>query len=384
MPALVFLVSILYVPGLPSGATIPRWGLLFIVAPVLWYFASSTVTAAHAIGVLFLSWAAFSLLWTFNLYDGLQHLAQFVLLGLLFCIGASAVDMRKVYFAAGLGAAINSGFVIAQTFGSDIVSQLVPPAGLFLNKNIGAEFVALAAVAALVERRGWLVAGSIPTLILCHSRGSLIALGTAAIVMIYRKNKAVAVAVFAACTGGVVYVWNTTYTLEQRVQLWQDTAAGVTFWGRGIGSFWTTFPEHASRIDALASRANAAHNDMLQVLFELGVPGLCLLLAFIIVALRGPRNASYYVLVVFLVEGAVGFPLYMPATAMLAALACGHVCRDGFHLRSALDRGRRLDRVGLAFYRAATVRSAAGRAAVSARPQHSPDAVVLLHGGEAL
>jgi hypothetical protein len=331
VPAVVFLVAILILPGIPELATAPRWCLLAAVVPFVWYFNPGSRTRGHALGFLFLAWCALSLVWTFNFYDGLLQAGKFVLLGLLFCVGAARRDLNAVWVAAALGAGVNSAIMIAQTLGWDGLPQVTLPAGTFYNKNFAAEFCALALVGA--ARWPWLALIAAPGAVLGQSKTVFLALGCALILLIWQKNKVAAaffgvvLSAFGAIFGG--------YTFIQRTQMWEDTMAGVTFWGRGIGSFWVAYPEYAKQIDSLALRPTEAHNDMLQLLYELG-PGSLVLVALLAFALRGPLTREHYVTVAFLVIGLAAFPLYMPATAMLAALAVGHLCRDRVELRSSV------------------------------------------------
>jgi len=332
VPSVVFLVAILILPGIPELATAPRWCVLAAVVPFIWYFNPGTRTRGHVLGLLFLAWCALSLAWTFNFYDGLLQAGKFGLLGLLFCIGAARRDLNAVWVAAALGAGVNSAIMIAQTLGWDGLPQVTLPAGTFYNKNFAAEFCVIAAVGILgVPRWRWLVLMAIPGVILGQSKTVFLALGCALILLIWQKNK-----VAAALSGAATAVLGTIfggYTFIQRTQMWEDTLAGMTFWGRGIGSFWATYPEYAKQIDSLALRPTEAHNDLLQLLYELG-PGSLVLVALLAFALRGPLTREHYVTVVFLVIGLAAFPLYMPATAMFAALAVGHLCRDRVELRS--------------------------------------------------
>lgn len=335
---LVFLVSILIVPGIPGLATTPRWCLLAAVVPFVWYFSRGRPTAGHALGLLFLGWCALSLAWTFNFYDGLLQFGKFGLLGLLFCIGAARRDLNAIWVAAALGAGVNGAVMVAQIYGWDALQQAVIPAGTFYNKNFAAEFCALAFVGALgLPRHRWLSLLAVPGVVLGQSKTVLLALGVAAILLMWRKYKGAAAFLGAVmCWGAVLFGG---YTFVQRLQLWSDTAAGLTFLGRGIGSFWVTFPEHAKQIDGLALRPTEAHNDLLQILYELG-PGSLAVVALLAFALRGPLTREHYVLVVFLVIGLAAFPLYMPATAMLAALVLGRLCGDRAELRYPVARSR--------------------------------------------
>lgn len=362
MPLVIFLASILIVPGFVGLATSPRWTLLAAVVPFIWYFTPGRLTVGHLLGALLLTWCTFTLAWTFSFNLALYEFGKMGLLGLLFCIGAGQQDLKSIYIAAALGATVNSVLIVGQYFFPDFllfvlhpvkdgviidipvhmrdfIPQATMPAGTFYNKNFAAEFAALALVGILgVPRWRWLALGVLPGVMLCQSRTALLGLGAAMVLLIWQKNKSVAALLGVMLSGTAAYIAATGYTLAQRFQLWHDTIAGMTFWGRGIGSFWSTYPEHATQIDGLALRPSEAHNDLLQAVYELG-PGSLVLVALLAFAWRGPKRTEHYVLLVFLVEGLAGFPLHMPATAMLAALVVGCLCGDRVE-RSCAPVGR--------------------------------------------
>ncbi len=338
MPALAFFTTILFIPGLPNAATVPRWALLFLIAPILWYKRPNPVTGGHILGACFIGWAVLSLMWTFNLYDGTRSALILGLLALVFC--AAPLSLRRVYGAMAIGLAINSGFVIAQSFGWDGVPQMAAPSGLFINKNFGGELSAMVLAGAVASRLWWAVPGILPTLVLSQCRGAWVALGVVGIVLIYKKERLSAWVFGSFMAAVAAYLWQTSNSAHQREDLWGDVWDGLTFWGKGLGSFYTTFPEHATRIDALLFRPSTAHSDLINLAYELG-PGVLLLLGLLVYALRArPVRAEHYVLAVFLLEGLVGFPLYMPATALLAALVLGSLCRDRPELRISFAGGR--------------------------------------------
>lgn len=342
MSAVVFLVAIAILPNLLTLATTPRWAILALTVPFIWYFTPGRVTWGHVLGASFLAGAAGSLTWTMNPEVSLYELGKLALLGLLFCIGAGRRSLTAVYVAAALGAGVNSVLMIGQSFGWDILPQATKPAGTFYNKNFAAEFCALALVGALglPGRWKWLAVLALPGVLLGQSKTAFLALGCAGILLVWQINKQIAALIVLLTVAAGTYFVFSGYTFIQRIQLWQDTWDGMTFFGRGVGSFWATFPEHATRIDALSIRPSEAHNDLLQLWYELG-PLSLVAVALLVFAWRGPKRAEHYVLLVFLVEGLAGFPLHLPATAMLAALVLGRLCGDRPELQLA-DTWRRI------------------------------------------
>lgn len=381
MGVLAFLLSIMFIPGLPSAATAPRWSLLALVVPFMWYRHPGPFTIGHLLGLIFLAWCALTLVWSFDPMEGVQHIGKFVLLGLLFCVGAGLRDLRSVYIGAALGVGVNSVLIVLQYYGWDKVPQIVEPAGLFFNKNFVAEFAAMVLAGLVAERLWWLVPLTLPAVVLCHSRGSWMALGVAGILLIYQYNRRAAVLVSIATIGAGVWLWHVTASAWQRWDLWRDTWAGMTFWGRGLGSYFGAYPEHGGRIDLLEHRPSAAHNDLLQLFFEIG-PGALVVVALLVFAMSGRRRPEHYVVAVFLVEGLVGFPFYLPATAFLAALALGALFRERPDLCGA-GAWRRLrvlpGQSDIGYARAGAVSLEAGAGAVSLRSQRSRLDRLFLH-----
>jgi len=123
-----------------------------------------------------------------------------------------------------------------------------------------------------------------------------------------------------------------------RLGTWYDAMHGFTVLGRGLGSFIVEFPRFQQYSSPLSLRWENAHNDIVQILFELGIGGFVLIALFAIRLAQAERRPEFYALVVFLVEGLFGFPLYQPVTGGLAAVCAGCIFGHGYSLRFELDR----------------------------------------------
>ena len=127
----------------------------------------------------------------------------------------------------------------------------------------------------------------------------------------------------------------------ERLNIWQDTLDGLTFWGHGLGSYWDMFPHFASRIDVLVpiqTRPDHAHNDLLELIFETGAIGGLLALAIVATVFSSSSPERYIVICVF-VMAFVGFSLHLPATLGMAAFALGRINRrDNLQHRFATSR----------------------------------------------
>lgn len=301
-----FAVTVAYMPWFADAANAPRWALLSLMVPLAW--RPLAWSRLHTPGMVFIVLAALSLLWTPVVVEGLQPLWQFILLGALFAIGVELESMEPIFVGAGWGLAVSSVLSLAQ----DV------PTGLFLNKNFLAEAAVLVFIGLVSYRRYALAAALLPAMLLPVSRGALLALVVAsALQWRSRWLTAVLVTTFVA----VVAVWPNGASLGERYVIWTHTADHLTWLGHGLGSFYIDFPGFQE--DGFARRFEHAHNDLLELAYELGI-GVLPLLALWLVAMLQVQPVRV-VLVAFTVEGCFAFPLYLPVTAALGILVTGHL-----------------------------------------------------------
>ena len=312
------------------------------------------VRAEHWIGGAFLIFAAVSITWSDGPYDGINEFAKLCFLAGIFLIGSQLASLRQVYIGLAIGFSINSAIVIAQLFGWQGIHQINVPGGLFENKNILAEPAAMVLVALVASRLWWLIPGVLPSVVMPYERGAFVGLAAALIAWIWTKSKSVALVLAV----GVIMMGSTVYynarlgsSVYERGIIYKSTISDMTWAGSGLGSWFVRFPSHAPEFSLLTSRPIHAHNDILELAYEIG-PGTLFYLAFLALALSGPFGAEKLVLIAFLMEGCFAFPLHMPATAFMAALVTGRLCRDRVSLRRLfVARGARI-RLSLAAYRA--------------------------------
>jgi O-antigen ligase len=118
----------------------------------------------------------------------------------------------------------------------------------------------------------------------------------------------------------------------ERLGIWGDTVSGMKLAGHGLGAFYTDFAGHAPNVDLLRSRPFHAHNDFLEIAYEIG-PGIVLFLGLIAFALGGSSIIERAILSAFIMEAAVDMPLRYPATLFLASIVLGRLCADRRLLR---------------------------------------------------
>lgn len=340
--AFSFLLVVGYVPGILNEAAAGRMWLLTlgIVTAVCVVAPNPKFTLGHVFGAALLAWAAVSLCWTSSLPDGIEELWLLMLYGGAFCIGAQLPTLRPIYIGLGYGIAVNSAIAVCQWyFGLDTFDYIRPgPSGLFMNANYLAEAAALVFVALFADGLGLLAAACLPAIWLPNYKGAFAALAGAFIVWLWSRARLLAAAATVLAIAACATQLHTASTVE-RFSIWQDTLAGLTPLGRGLGSFFTSYPLHNSHYDLLFQRPAHAHNDFLEMVYELG-PGAVLFVALLVVCLSSPLLRARAVLAAFIMEACFEFPLHNPVPGFIAAIAAGHLCGARLGLYGEFDRWR--------------------------------------------
>jgi hypothetical protein len=330
--ALLTLSSLLYIPWIISGASMPRWWVLAIAAPLV---ADPRLISFSARFLL-----AASLIWAAAI-SGLRsphpHAAAFevyllAVLILLAFAGAGLPSLRRALTALGWGVGLSSLIALAQVLGLPRLPadgfDGFRGTGLFLNAEVFGLTVAPLAVWAAIERRKALAAVLFLGLLLSGSRLALAcgALSLAAAVPGGLRPKLAALGILAALAvllalftrpDFVVLTWPGT-----RLVLWLTAARSILPFGRGMG-WWAA--AHPSPYEEFV------HSDLLQAMIELGVVGAIPLVVFFVTAFANSTgrgdHACRSALLVLLLEACVSFPLHAPVSAALAFLLAGHLLR---------------------------------------------------------
>ncbi len=327
---LAFVVCIAFISPWPDGALAPRICVLSLAVPVLLCCVGSI---RPSIGLYLIAglvlYSGLSLVWTPAVLEGLYILWGFILFLGIFCLPGVP---RAAYLGAALALIPNAAVTVLQVFDVQLVNTLTMQSGLFFNKSPSAEITAMVAVG-LAAGAWWLIPFMIaPLVVQPWSRGPMIAAAVVTFVTIWQKYRFIGLLVGILVAGLVVrLVLNPAHTTNnfERIALWADMIRGLTVFGHGLGSFPWAYPyfEHA-------------HNDLLQIAYELGVPGVLLFGGFLGYCLWAGALTERLVLLTFVVEGFFGFPLYNPAACALAALVAGELCRARGHVRSLRDLGQ--------------------------------------------
>lgn len=346
MKALVaFIASIAFWPGIPGMALTPRFAFLSIAVPSSLYVLNPKPSLRCWPVLALLAYAGVSLYWTTSLWDGLFAFGWLLTLAGIGWIGAAVRDLRPIYFGAALGVGVTSALIVLQLFGIDPVAQLTQVRqGLMFNPNIVTETAVLVFIACVMTRQYWVSLLTLPSIFLTHSRGGLLALAVAALWWAWTRSPFKALVAALAIAAGALYLvsYNTGdpadfrggkvvnfQSVTDRINIWEDVVDQLTWRGTGIGSFRYEFPKANYKFNVMIKgRTDHAHNDFLELASELGIAGSVLALIILAMAFRGTAEPEKLILVAFLTEALVQFPMWMPLTGALGALAIGRLMRD--------------------------------------------------------
>ena len=301
------------------------------------------MTPAHWWLLLLLIWAGVSLLCSTVIDDALNGLLQLVFMAAAFAVGAEISNAKHLYRGLGIGMAVSSVIAIAQMAGYAPVNVALgnaAAAGLFINSNFLGWAAALVFVLLIAQGDRLLSVAVLPALILSNCRIADLAVIVCLGILAWRWSPLktiigtlVLLALFARpqMFDGA--------SLLQRSDLWFDAIGGLTFFGHGIGSFYSAFPLHEPRVFIEQTKLNAwieiahAHNDFIEFAFEMGIPGCILAIGLLATCWRSGRFIERLGLLCVGVTALAGFPLYEPLTATLFALMAGHAAGDKYRLR---------------------------------------------------
>lgn len=320
-----FITTVIFIPGIASAGSTPRWVFLGIVVfSVLLFLRITKTTISHIFLYLFMAYAAVSFAWTTVEFDAMNYYWHFIVLAGVFVIGAEIKDIKPVLIGCALGLILNSAATILQVLGWAEFQQVAPPGGLFMNKNVGAELSALVLVGVVSERIWWAIPGILPSIYFPWARGSLLAIAVVAVGYVGARFPKTITMVVMLCCGIIAlrFIILNDSSIDQRVGIWLDTINGLSFWGNGIGSFYSKYPLFAVYTDTLKERPDHAHNDLLEIVYELGV-GAVFAVAFLWSVFRVKAPTERAIILAFCVISCFGFPLYMPATAAIFFFASG-------------------------------------------------------------
>lgn len=326
------LLTICYVPGY-TGASVPtQWAVLSIVLPLgLWRVAP--YTPLHKLFLIVITYALLSFAWSINLYSAVWGLWMLIIWFLAFHWGTLLDDLRPLWRGLAVGLYASVAIALAQALGYAPVEAADPygPAGLFFNSTLFGVTLGLILTALANHRLWWYMPPLALGLILSGSRGGIVVLAVGLIARYLNSLAAIATLSIMACVAS----FSLDLADSQRLQIWGVTLDALSFWGQGIGSFADLYFVRHTKL--LLLRPEYAHNDLLQLTFELGIFAFAIA-AIPTLALAARRNPEHPVLLAWCVLSTFYFPIYAPLTAFIGFVLAGHACRDWVGIRDNLDR----------------------------------------------
>jgi hypothetical protein len=343
-----FVLTVLAFPFLPSGGTVPRWAFLSLICA--WFLFKIRIPPLLILFAVYLTVMAYI---APVVYEAAFIFWHFLVLAVLFCWAQhrnkEEYFLEMVTIGAALGMTVNSVVVLIQAFTDwQGIPQLIPNSGLFYNHNMGAEAAAMVLALVVGYRLWWLVPGLLPTLWFA-SRAPILSLGIAGGLALWRISRFAAMLVPLGCALFVFGVMKgeggfrgvvLSADFLQRVGVWTDMLPQMTVWGHGLGSFIVDYPAFQRHTSSLMLRFENAHNDYLQVAYEMGLAGMLLIAILLAWMAAAPRSPAWYAMIVFLGEAAFGFPLYEPVSGALAACCAAVVFSGCTGLRDFLPARR--------------------------------------------
>lgn len=340
-------ISIAYIPGIVGASISTGWLFLLIVCPFLLLYCDDLKLRW---GFGFICFAALSLSWSYSLNIALFYLLKVIVLGLLFWIGQNIHDIKPIFKGLATGLGISSIVAWLQYAGfHEVYSLGNDPSALFINPNIYSEVSAVILVGLIVLNLWWWIPVTLTGLLLVHSRAAYVGLAVSLFVWGWKFDKRLAISVtLGIAVLGTSLYWDhfNTASIQERLNIWLDTVQGFKLFGNGIGSYETMFPYYATHINTEAARPKFAHNDLLNIIFELGI-GTSLLIPVILNVLKSNRKELVIIYTVFTIS-LFTYSFHVPVEAFVVFLVAGYITsypatiRDnGTYKRSILFKGNK-------------------------------------------
>ena len=341
MGTIFFFLTVICIPFLPAGAEIPRWAFMGLVAAGLFFRLWPSPLQWLLIGYLTLMTYVSPIG-----YDAALIYCHFVFLMILFIYAQRLQSLKTIAHGMAIALTINSLVVIAESYRA-FMFDVSGHGGLFFNRNMAGEAAAMVLVLVIGYRLYWCIPGLLPTMF-WGGRGPMVALCVAGMLYLWKFSRLAALAVLPVGAGLAILVWlqhadgqDIFETLDARLGVLADTIPHLNILGHGLGSFIGDFPLYQRHSTSLNIRYENTHNDIVQVIYELGLAGAVLLSWLFCRLVRAERSPAWYCMVVFLVEGCFGFPLYKPVTGGLAAVCTAYLLVRSPAVRDLLDPVRR-------------------------------------------
>lgn len=284
-----------------------------------------SLAAIGGCGVVFLTYSMTSLLWS-------GTTSQFspvwlATLALSFLGGMFVKDLRWVWVVFYIFCFANL-LAIGVTYASR--GDIWLPYGLVGNPNYLGCMFALGFAGSLCYRAFWFAPFTLLGIYLTGSRGAMFAAGACCFIYFWKRFPVASLAMFvfgliAIREASLASEFDRSISIMARLGIWQDTLNHMTLWGHGWDSYAVEYAKFPYWTNMTMVKAPHAYNDLLEVIFDLGVGAIPLyLLVILCLGHTGPRLIAY----TFLLLGLTYFPFYIPIVAQLFALTLGSLARN--------------------------------------------------------
>lgn len=351
---LMFALMVAYVPHTVTPSAVGRWFIVALLSTLVFAVKIEFNLPVKLLTML-LGWMVLGLLWSVSPWDTFGCIVHWGALGVLFIWAMQQRDLTTMWIAFILGVTVSVPFVLLQNFGYHPVQDLArfgfePLAGLFLLNNLVAELGALAVIVAIGIEQPFLAIGPGILVFLTGQRERvgwlMLLVAVFAYVwfgggnergrqgLIHRRAAVIgAVAIFASMVVGYLYA-NDLYgeywywSDKARLDIWLDTLRHLTILGGGAETYQAVFPAYPH-----------AHNEILQLAFELGI-GSVLLFWMVGYGLCADVLLERTLLVAYLAAAMVWVPTVDPPMAVIGVLLTGYLCGHRYRVRVAQPAGR--------------------------------------------
>ncbi len=315
-----FALAVAIFPGTIDGFLTLRWAIIASAVPLLLLALGDRVAPFPWLFAAFIAAAVGSMLWAVDRAGAFDDASHVVMLGAAFWLGASLSNATHLWKGVSIGVAASAAVAMAQWgFGWTGVPSAVDPGGLFANKNILAEagMVALLASLAMGGAVGRVLAvAALIAVLLGGSKAVFAGLAVAFAFWIAPRSQRLAWAILAALGLAAVSMFFVFPIVSATVrwEMWVPALTDLTPFGHGMGSFAAAFPQ-----------AEHAHSEPVQLAYEMGLFALIPALIFLKAMEEWSGELEGYLLVGILADGLFAFPLHLPLTAFVAAVAAGRL-----------------------------------------------------------
>ncbi len=341
-----------FAPGLIAGG-VPKWLVIYAAAGcAILCSRRLALDWVSLAGIAFIGWAGLSLAWSSDPASGALQLHKIGVLAVLFCAArawgrdwplpelavASIVAVLLLVPIVPIAGYGNENFI------TDYLLMLTPFLVVFAVRCWGSRGTLTSLARRVGARLAWLplVAVAVYLVFFNDARTEYLVAGVALAVALLVLRQYGAALIVALSGLAFLLLWPQVFakSLLARVELGSATIAmwwDQPLWGQGFGAFsyhypsfgqaWRVFlPDYPTFVGGNLF-AGAAHNETFQLMAELGLVGLVLAGLFLFLALRRAElSPALWCVGIAGLLSTINFPLQIPASGALAAVALGVAC----------------------------------------------------------